>query len=95
MIVVEAHQGPDATRHLWLFVDQATELTPLDIDHIRVAFDERGRFGEGQHPAGLDLGNCFAYATAVLADATLLFGGGRLHPHRYPNRAPVGDRASP
>lgn len=53
----------------------AIEVTPFDIDRTRVAFDAWGRFGEGRHPAGLNLGGCFAYATSGLADAALLFMG--------------------
>jgi ribonuclease VapC len=37
------------------------------------AFD---RFGKGRHPAGLNLGDCFAYACAKANDAPLLYKGG-------------------
>ena len=37
------------------------------------AFD---RFGKGRHPASLNLGDCFAYATAKSLGARLLFKGG-------------------
>jgi ribonuclease VapC len=33
------------------------------------------RFGKGRHPAGLNVGDCFAYATASLAGAPLLVKG--------------------
>ena len=33
------------------------------------------RFGKGRHPAGLNFGDCLAYATARLANAPLLFKG--------------------
>jgi ribonuclease VapC len=33
------------------------------------------RFGKGRHPAGLNLGDCFAYALARALDAPLLFKG--------------------
>ncbi len=74
-IVVEARQGPDATRDLQLLVDAAIEITPLDLDHTRVAFEAWQRFGKGRHRAGLNLGDCFAYATASLAGVPLLFKG--------------------
>lgn len=74
-IVVEARQGPDATRDLQLLVDAAIEITPFDLDHTRVAFEAWQRFGKGRHRAGLNLGDCFAYATASLAGAPLLFKG--------------------
>ena len=74
-IVVEARQGPDATRDLQLLVDAAIEITPFDLDHTRVAFEAWQRFGKGRHRAGLKLGDCFAYATASLAGVPLLFKG--------------------
>ena len=33
------------------------------------------RYGKGRHPAGLNFGDCLAYATAKLADQPLLFVG--------------------
>jgi ribonuclease VapC len=33
------------------------------------------RFGNGRHPAGLDMGDCFAYACAKQLDAPLLCKG--------------------
>lgn len=75
MIVVEARQGADATRDLRLLVDSTIEITPFDSDHARVAFEAWTRFGKGRHRAGLNLGDCFAYATAVIAGVPLLFKG--------------------
>jgi ribonuclease VapC len=49
-----------------------------------VAFDEKmaelaregfRRYGKGRHPAGLNFGDCFAYALAKTLDAPLLFKG--------------------
>ena len=34
------------------------------------------RFGKGDHPAGLNFGDCFAYALAESAREPLLFKGG-------------------
>ncbi|PTM39355.1 type II toxin-antitoxin system VapC family toxin [Bosea sp. 124] len=33
------------------------------------------RFGKGRHPAGLNMGDCFAYASAKTRDAAILFVG--------------------
>ena len=33
------------------------------------------RFGKGRHPAGLNMGDCFAYACAKANDAKLLYKG--------------------
>lgn len=74
-IVVEARQGPDATRDLQLLVDAAIEVVPFDGDHARAAIMAWNRFGRGRHPAGLNLGDCFSYATASLAGVPLLYKG--------------------
>jgi ribonuclease VapC len=41
----------------------------------RVARDAYRRFGRGNHPAGLNFGDCFAYALAKERDLPLLFKG--------------------
>lgn len=40
-----------------------------------LAFDAWSRFGKGRHPAGLNLGDCFAYALAKSRDMPLLYKG--------------------
>jgi len=76
MIVVEARQGPDASRDLDLLVAGVVDrITPVDEAHARAALGAWRRFGKGRHPAGLNFGDCFAYATASLADLALLFKG--------------------
>lgn len=75
VIVVEARQGRDATRDLDLLIDGAgIELVPSDQDQVRRAVRAWRRFGKG-HPAALNYGDCFAYATASMHDAPLLFTG--------------------
>ena len=75
-LVVEARQGPDATRDLDLLVDGAVDqLLDVDIDHHRAALSAWRRFGKGRHPAGLNFGDCLAYAAARTAGAPLLFKG--------------------
>lgn len=75
-IVVEARQGPDAARDLELLIDATvTRLVSVDDDHARAAVAAWRRFGTGRHPAALNFGDCFAYATARLAGAPLLFKG--------------------
>src|SRR5699024_10927361 len=75
-IVVEARQGPDATRDLDLLVtDAIAEVVPFDAAHARVAREAWRRFGKGRHPAGLNYGDCLAYASARVHDAPLLFKG--------------------
>ena len=40
------------------------ETVLFSADHARLAIDAFRRFGKGRHPAGLNLGDCFAYALA-------------------------------
>jgi ribonuclease VapC len=76
-IVAEARQGPDATRDLELLVEGVVDrLVAVDEPHARTAVAAWRRFGKGRHPADLNFGDCFAYATATLADVALLFKGG-------------------
>ena len=75
-IVVEARQGPDATRDLELLVAGAIDdIVSFDATHAQVAFEAWRRFGKGRHPAALNYGDCLAYATARVHDAPLLFKG--------------------
>jgi ribonuclease VapC len=75
-MVVGARQGPDAARDLQILVDGTIdELVPVDADHAHVAVNGWRRFGKGRHPAGLNFGDCFAYAVARLAGSPLLFKG--------------------
>ena len=49
---------------------------PFDRKHYQAAELAFERFGKGRHPAGLNMGDCFAYAVAMVAAAPLLFKGG-------------------
>jgi ribonuclease VapC len=48
------------------------EVDPFDAGHWRVAESAYARFGKGRHPAALNLGDCFAYASARVAGRPLL-----------------------
>jgi ribonuclease VapC len=76
MIVVESRQGPDASRDLQLLVaGVGIEVTPVDEQLALAAVAAWRRFGKGRHPAGLNFGDCFAYALAKQCDLPLLFKG--------------------
>jgi ribonuclease VapC len=51
------------------------DVVPVDARQVDLAFDGFRRFGKGRHPAGLNLGDLFAYALARALDAPLLFKG--------------------
>lgn len=75
-IVAEARQGPDATRDLEVLVAGVVDrVAAVDEAHAWAAVGAWRRFGKGRHPAGLNFGDCFAYATASLGDLPLLFKG--------------------
>ena len=75
-IVVEAKQGPQATADLEsLLTRLAVETVPVDGHQAAEALAAWRRFGKGRHPAALNLGDCFSYATARALGAELLFTG--------------------
>jgi len=47
----------------------------IDDEHASAALAAFSRFGKGRHPAGLNMGDCFAYACAKTRDAAILFVG--------------------
>ena len=62
-------------------LDQFLRLHKIDtvaIDVAQLNFARAGflAYGKGRHPAGLNFGDCFAYALAKSRDAPLLFVGG-------------------
>ena len=55
-----------------LLHDLEIQTLPFDDRHWRVALEAFGRYGKGNHPAGLNLGDCLTYATARVARQPLL-----------------------
>lgn len=75
-IVIEARQGRAARDDLDALLDAVGASTvALEPHHVDLAVGAWRRFGKGRHPAGLNLGDCFAYALAIAEDAELLFKG--------------------
>ncbi len=75
-IVLEARRGPEALRDLDLFIDRAgIELAVVDLEQGQLARLAFGRFGKGRHRAGLNYGDCFAYALAATRGEALLYKG--------------------
>ncbi|EIZ85267.1 PilT protein domain protein [Methylobacterium sp. GXF4] len=54
---------------------RARRIAVVPVDHAlaQVAADAFARYGKGRHPAGLNFGDCFAYALARSLNAPLLF----------------------
>ena len=75
-IVLESRAGAAAGHELDLFLERAPiELVPITSDHAQAARRAWRRFGKGNHPAGLNFGDCFAYALAEATREPLLFKG--------------------
>jgi ribonuclease VapC len=55
--------------------DAGIEVAAVTHAHARTARLAHRRFGKGRHPAGLNLGDCFAYALAKASGEPLLFKG--------------------
>ena len=50
-------------------------IVPFDEHQADIARDAFARFGKGRHRAGLNFGDCAAYALAIAEAETLLFKG--------------------
>ena len=76
-MVLEARQGAEGVRDLDLFIERAgIALVDVTAEQGRLARRAFARFGKGRHDAGLNYGDCFAYALAVARGEPLLFKGG-------------------
>jgi ribonuclease VapC len=51
------------------------EVTSVTPEQATIAREAYRRYGKGKHPAGLNLGDCFAYALAKARREPLLFKG--------------------
>jgi len=75
-VVASSRKGPYGAREFDLLLHHAEfEVVPFTADHLRLARDAYERYGKGRHAAGLNLGDCCAYALARHAGEPLLFKG--------------------
>src|SRR6516164_9030280 len=75
-IVIESRKGDAGGRELDLLLYRAAiEIVTVDRDQAEIARVAWRRFGKGRHPAGLNYGDCFAYALAKRSGLPLLFQG--------------------
>ena len=76
-MVIAGRKGPDSRPVVEeLLATLGLGVMPFAAEHARVATEAFLRFGKGRHPAGLNFGDCMAYAVAQAAGAPLLFTGG-------------------
>lgn len=65
-----------ARDELQLFIEaRAITIVAIGAVEGEIALDAYARYGKGIDPAGLNMGDCFAYACAKAHQATLLYKG--------------------
>jgi ribonuclease VapC len=75
-IVVEAHTKDKGSRQFDAFFRRAgIAIEAVTEEQAHVARQAYTDFGKGRHPAGLNFGDCFAYALAKVTGEPLLFKG--------------------
>ena len=75
-MVVESRIGASGGDQLDILVERSPiELVPVTPEQAQAARRAWRRFGKGNHPAGLNFGDCLAYALAVTTREPLLFKG--------------------
>jgi len=75
-IVIEARKGEAGGRELDLLLHRARiEIIALNSNQVELALAAWRKYGKGNHPAGLNIGDCCAYALAKYSGEPLLFKG--------------------
>jgi ribonuclease VapC len=75
-IVVEARKGESGGREFDLLMHRAQiEIVGMNADQAEIARSAWRNYGKGNHPAGLNIGDCCAYALAKYSGESLLFKG--------------------
>ena len=75
-IVVEARKGESGGREFDLLLHRAQiEIVAMNGDQAELARAAWRKYGKGNHPAGLNIGDCCAYALAKHSGEPLLFKG--------------------
>ena len=93
-IVAERRGGAPAGDDLDRFLEKfSIDLEPVTTEQLTDARRAWRRFGKGNHPAGLNFGDCFAYALAEATGEPLLFKGADFAQTDVAPALPVGERA--
>ncbi|WP_462320507.1 type II toxin-antitoxin system VapC family toxin [Halochromatium sp.] len=75
-IVIDKQLGPAASRQLDALMAKArVEVAPVTREQAEIARQAYLDYVKGMHPAGLNFGDCFAYALARSTDRPLLYKG--------------------
>ncbi len=75
-VVADNDRNPVLSRRFDTLIRDAQMLVePVTVTQAEIARQAYRDFGKGRHKAGLNLGDCFAYALAKEMDEPLLFKG--------------------
>ncbi|MHB8876125.1 MAG: type II toxin-antitoxin system VapC family toxin [Myxococcaceae bacterium] len=75
-LVIETRKGPAGGRELDLLLHAAkVELVAFSSEQFALARAGWRKFGKGRHRAGLNFGDCCAYALALQSGEPLLYKG--------------------
>lgn len=75
-MVTESRLGEEGGRRLDNYLESAEiELVDVTLEQAHAARLAWRRYGKGNHPAGLNFGDCFAYALAEIVGEPLLYKG--------------------
>ena len=76
VLVVEGRSGIAGGQELDIFMETAAiEIVPVTLEQVQAARVAWRRYGKGNHPAGLNFGDCFAYALSEISGEPLLYKG--------------------
>ncbi len=74
--VIEGRKGEAGRAALERFLEIVdAEVVPVTPQHAQLAIGAFRAYGKGRHKAGLNIGDCFAYALAAATGYKLLFKG--------------------
>jgi ribonuclease VapC len=75
-VVTDGNRDPVLSRRFESFLQEALiHVEPFTLEQARIAREAYRDFGKGRHRAGLNFGDCFAYALAKKKGEPLLFKG--------------------
>jgi ribonuclease VapC len=75
-MVIEHRRGLPGGNELDIFLHRAAiVIVSVDSEQFAAARQAWRKFGKGRHPAGLNLGDCFAYALSKVSGEPLLAKG--------------------
>jgi ribonuclease VapC len=75
-IIAESRGGDGSVRQLDALLRKVgIAIEPVTEEHALAARQAFSDYGKGRHSAGLNLGDCFSYALAKVANEPLLYKG--------------------